>query len=52
MMDNIKLFLELMKEINVDYLVVGDVGVFYINKCDGYNFKFIYDIFVFVILSC
>ncbi|HGD1465553.1 TPA: peptidase U32 family protein [Streptococcus agalactiae] len=51
MMDNIKPFLELMKEINVDYLVVGDAGVFYINKRDGYNFKLIYDTSVFVTSS-
>lgn len=51
MMDNIKPFLDLMKEIKVDYLVVGDAGVFYVNKRDGYNFKFIYDTSVFVTSS-
>lgn len=51
MMDNIKPFMELMKEIQVDYLVVGDAGVFYINKRDGYNFKLIYDTSVFVTSS-
>lgn len=51
MMDNIKPFLDLMKEIKVDYLVVGDAGVFYVNKCDGYNFKLIYDTSVFVTSS-
>ncbi len=48
MMDNIKPFMELMREIKVDYLVVGDTGIFYINKRDGYNFKLIYDTSVFV----
>ncbi|MGT2836789.1 peptidase U32 family protein [Streptococcus macacae] len=51
MMDNIKPFLELMKEIKVDYLVVGDAGVFYVNKRDGYHFKLIYDTSVFVTSS-
>lgn len=51
MMDNIKPFMELMKEIQVDYLVVGDTGIFYINKRDGYNFKLIYDTSVFVTSS-
>ena len=51
MMDNIKPFLDLMKEIKVDYLVVGDAGVFYVNKRDGYNFKLIYDTSVFVTSS-
>lgn len=51
MMDNIKPFMELMKEIKVDYLVVGDAGVFYINKRDHYNFKLIYDTSVFVTSS-
>lgn len=51
MMDNITPFMELMKEIQVDYLVVGDAGVFYINKRDGYNFKLIYDTSVFVTSS-
>lgn len=51
MMDNIKPFLELMKEIQVDYLVVGDAGLFYVNKRDGYNFKLIYDTSVFVTSS-
>ena len=35
MMDKIKPFMDLMQEIQVDYLVVGDAGVFYINKRDG-----------------
>ncbi|MFS1663997.1 peptidase U32 family protein [Streptococcus sp. zg-JUN1979] len=51
MMDNIKPFLELMKSIHVDYLVVGDAGVFYVNKRDGYDFKLIYDTSVFVTSS-
>ena len=51
MMDNIKPFMDLMREIQVDYLVVGDAGVFYINKRDGYNFKLIYDTSVFVTSS-
>ncbi|MFU2181819.1 peptidase U32 family protein [Streptococcus pluranimalium] len=51
MMDNIMPFMALMKEIKVDYLVVGDAGVFYINKRDGYNFKLIYDTSVFVTSS-
>ncbi len=51
MMDNIKPFMELMREIAVDYLVVGDTGVIYINKRDGYNFKLIYDASVFVTSS-
>ncbi|KGR73238.1 peptidase U32 family protein [Streptococcus phocae subsp. salmonis] len=51
MMDQIKPFLDLMKEIAVDYLVVGDAGVFYINQRDGYHFKLIYDTSVFVTSS-
>ncbi|MGT2887615.1 U32 family peptidase [Streptococcus didelphis] len=51
MMDSIKPFLDLMKEIKVDYLVVGDAGVFYVNKRDNYNFKLIYDTSVFVTSS-
>ncbi|MDG3132187.1 U32 family peptidase [Streptococcus suis] len=51
MMDSIKPFMTLLKEINVDYLVVGDTGIFYINKRDGYNFKLIYDTSVFVTSS-
>ncbi|MGT2963705.1 peptidase U32 family protein [Streptococcus acidominimus] len=51
MMDHIQPFMELMKEIKVDYLVVGDTGIFYINKRDGYNFKLIYDTSVFVTSS-
>lgn len=51
MMDRIKPFLDLMKEIAVDYLVVGDAGIFYVNKRDGYDFKLIYDTSVFVTSS-
>lgn len=51
MMDNIKHFLDLMKEIKVDYLVAGDAGIFYVNKRDGYDFKLIYDTSVFVTSS-
>ena len=51
MMDDIKSFLDLMQEIKVDYLVVGDAGIFYINKRDSYNFKLIYDTSVFVTSS-
>lgn len=51
MMDHIKPFMELMREIKVDYLVVGDAGLFYINKRDGFNFKLIYDTSVFVTSS-
>lgn len=43
--------LDLMAEIAVDYLVVGDAGVFYVTKRDGYNFKLIYDTSVFVTSS-
>lgn len=51
MMDAINPFMDLMQEIKVDYLVVGDAGVFYINKRDNYNFKLIYDTSVFVTSS-
>lgn len=51
MMNSIRPFLDFMKEIKVDYLVVGDAGVFYVNKHEGYNFKLIYDTSVFVTSS-
>lgn len=51
MMNSIRPFLDFMKEIQVDYLVVGDAGVFYVNKHEGYNFKLIYDTSVFVTSS-
>ncbi|MGZ7246595.1 U32 family peptidase, partial [Streptococcus pyogenes] len=44
-------FMDLMQEIRMDYLVVGDAGLFYINKRDGYNFNLIYDTSVFVTSS-
>ena len=43
MMDRIKPFLDFLASINVDYITVGDAGVFYVLKRDGYNFKTIYD---------
>ena len=43
MMDSIKPFLDFLKEIQADYITVGDAGVFYVLKRDGYPFKTIYD---------
>ena len=43
MMDSIKPFLDFLKEIQADYVTVGDAGVFYVLKRDGYPFKTIYD---------
>ncbi|RKV87785.1 MAG: U32 family peptidase, partial [Streptococcus sp.] len=43
MMDRIKPFLDFLASINVDYITVGDAGVFYVLKRDGYSFKTIYD---------
>lgn len=43
MMDNIKPFLDFLASIEVDYITVGDAGVFYVLKRDGYTFKTIYD---------
>ena len=43
MMDHIKPFLEFLEEIKVDYITVGDAGVFYVVKREGYSFKTIYD---------
>lgn len=40
-----------MKDIKADYLVAGDAGVFHINKNEGYDFKMIYDVSVFVTSS-
>ena len=51
MMDKIGPFMDLMNEIQVDYLVVGDTGIFYINKREDYRFKLIYDTSVFVTSS-
>ena len=39
MMDSIKPFLDFLKEIQADYITVGDAGVFYVLKRDGYPFK-------------
>lgn len=50
-MDAIAAFLDLMKEIQVDFLVVGDTGLIYKNKKDGYQFPIIYDTSVFVTSS-
>ena len=43
MMDKIKPYLDYLLEIGVDYITVGDAGVFYVLQRDGYNFKTIYD---------
>ncbi|WP_067192991.1 peptidase U32 family protein [Streptococcus sp. DD10] len=43
MMDNIKPYLDFLAEIKADYITVGDAGVFYVLKRDGYPFKTIYD---------
>ena len=43
MMDSIKPFLDFLKEIQADYITVGDAGVLYVLKRDGYPFKTIYD---------
>lgn len=43
MMDKIKPYLDYLQEIGVDYITVGDAGVFYVLQRDGYNFKTIYD---------
>lgn len=51
MMDAIPPFLALMKDIKVDYLVVGDAGLVHINKQEDYQFKLIYDTSVFVTSS-
>ena len=51
MMNTIKPFLDVMKEIKADYLVVGDAGVFHVNKRDGYHFNLIYATSVFVTSS-
>ena len=39
MMDSIKPFLDFLKEIQADYITVGDAGVFYLFKRDCYPFK-------------
>lgn len=51
MMDQVAPFLSFCQEIGVDYLVVGDTGLIYVNKRDGYNFPIIYDASVFVTSS-
>lgn len=51
MMKSLPNYLDFLKSISIDYLVVGDAGVFYINKRDGYDFKLIYDTSVFVTSS-
>ncbi|GGE37753.1 peptidase U32 family protein [Streptococcus himalayensis] len=43
MMNRIKPFLDFLEEIGTDYITVGDAGVFYVLKRDGYSFKTIYD---------
>lgn len=43
MMKHIKPFLDFLVDIQVDYITVGDAGVFYVLKRDGYPFKTIYD---------
>ncbi|MEW4354092.1 peptidase U32 family protein [Streptococcus pneumoniae] len=43
MMNRIKPFLDFLEEIQTDYITVGDAGVFYVLKRDGYSFKTIYD---------
>ncbi|WP_303973728.1 peptidase U32 family protein [Streptococcus merionis] len=43
MMDQIKPYLDFLQEIGTDYITVGDTGVFYVLKRDGYPFKAIYD---------
>ncbi|MGT2665705.1 peptidase U32 family protein [Streptococcus rifensis] len=43
MMDRIKPYLDFLQDIGADYVTVGDTGVFYVLKRDGYPFKAIYD---------
>lgn len=43
MMDQLKPYLDFLREIGADYLTVGDTGVFYVLNRDGYPFKAIYD---------
>lgn len=43
MMNKIKPFLDFLVDIQADYITVGDAGVFYVLKRDGYPFKTIYD---------
>lgn len=43
MMNKIKDYLDFLVEIQVDYITVGDAGVFYVLKRDGYSLETIYD---------
>lgn len=43
MMNKIKPYLDFLTEIGADYITIGDAGVFYVIKRDGYSFKTIYD---------
>lgn len=43
MMNHIKPYLDFLTEIGADYITIGDAGVFYVIKRDGYGFKTIYD---------
>ncbi|MBP2622939.1 peptidase U32 family protein [Streptococcus oricebi] len=43
MMDKVKPFLDFLCEIKVDYITVGDAGLFYVINRDGYPLKTIYD---------
>lgn len=43
MMNQLKSYLDFLVEIKADYITVGDAGVFYVIKRDGYPFKTIYD---------
>ena len=45
MMNKIKPFLDFLVDIQADYITVGDAGVFYVLKRDGYPFKTIYQTF-------
>ncbi|KXT78435.1 peptidase U32 family protein [Streptococcus sp. DD13] len=51
MMDHVRPYLDFLQEIKADYLVVGDTGLIYVNKQDGYHFPLIYDTSVFVTSS-
>lgn len=43
MMNHIKPYLDFLTDIGADYITVGDAGVFYVLKRDGYQLKTIYD---------
>ena len=51
MINAVRPYLDFLKDIKADYLVAGDAGVFHINKNEGYDFKMIYDVSVFVTSS-